>query len=75
MTPPHDAVLRARASKLGWTTATFVPTKKLSGAWERGLSQGLGHRPWIGVMTSSSVWTNVIARCHANPIGGNIRFF
>ena len=53
----------------------FVPTKKLSGAWERCSSQGPGHRPWIGVMTSSSVWTSVIARCHTNPIGGSVGFF
>ena len=28
MTPPHNAVLKAQASKLGWMTATFVATKK-----------------------------------------------
>ena len=75
MTPPHDAVLKAQASKLGWMTATFVPTKKLFVAWDRCSSQGPGHRPWIGVMTSSSVWTSVLARCHANAIGGSVRFF
>ena len=69
MTPPHDAVWKAHASKLEWMTATFVPTKKLFGVWERCWSQGPGHRPWIGVFTSSNVWTSVIARCHANPIG------
>ena len=46
MAPPHNAVLTAQASKLGWMTATFVPTRKLSGAWERYSSQvpvtGLG---------------------------------
>ena len=60
MTPPHDAVLEAHASKLRWMTATFMPTKKLSGAWERCSSQGPSHKSWIGVMTSSSVWTSVI---------------
>ena len=55
MTPPHDAVLGAHASKLGWMTATFVPTKKLSCALERCLSQGPFLRPWIGVVTSSSM--------------------
>ena len=41
MTPPHDAILKAHASKLGWMTPTFVRTKKLSGAWERAWSQAL----------------------------------
>ena len=75
MTQPHDAILKAQASKLGWMTAAFVPTKKLSDAWERCSSQGPRQRPWIGVITSSSVWTSVIARCHPNPIGGSVRFF
>ena len=26
-------------------------------------------------MTSSSVWTSVVARCHASPSGGSVRFF
>ena len=66
---PHNAVLKAQAFKLGWTTATFVPTKKLSSAWERCSSQGHGQRPWLGVITSNSVWTSVIAQCHPNCIG------
>ena len=75
MTPPHDAVLKAHVSELRWLTTTFVPTKKLSRAWERSSSQGPGQRPWLGVITSSSVWTSVIARCRPNPIGGNVHFF
>ena len=75
MTAPHNAVLKAQVSKLGWMTATFVPTKKLLGAWERWLSQGPSQRPWLGVITSSSVWTSVIARCHLNRIGGSLLFF
>ena len=42
MTPPHDAVLKAQVSELGWMTATLVPTKKLSGASERSWSQRAG---------------------------------
>ena len=75
MAPPHDAVLKAQASKLGWMTATFVPTKKLSSAWERCSSHGPGQRPWFGVITSSSMWTSVIAQCHPNYIAGSLRFF
>ena len=41
MTPCRDTVLKAPVSKLGWMTATFVPTKGWFGAWERSLSQGL----------------------------------
>ena len=74
MTPAHDTVSNAQASKLGWMTATFLPTKKLSGAWDRCSSQGPGHRPWLVVMTSSNVRRSVITRCHANPIGGSVRF-
>ena len=67
MTPPHDAILKAQVSKLGWM-ATFVPTKRSFGAWERSLSQGLGLRSWVGVPTSSNVWTSVIPPCHQNPM-------
>ena len=58
MIPPHDMVLKAQPSNLEWMTASFLPTKKLCGAWDRCSSQGPSHRAWIGVMTSSSVWTN-----------------
>ena len=61
ITPPHDAVLKAHVSELGWMIAKVVPTKKLFGAWERSSSQELGQRPWPGVTTSSSVWKIVIA--------------
>ena len=44
-------------------------------AWERCSSQGPGQRPWLGVITSSNMWTSVIARCHPNHIGGTDRFF
>ena len=75
MTPPNNAVVKARVSKLGSMTATFVRTKKLSSAWERCSSRGPVQRPWLGVISSSSVWTSVIARCHPNHIGGSVRFF
>ena len=75
MAPSQNAVLKARVSILGWMTATFVPTKRSFGAWEGTLSQGPGQRPWVGVPTSSSVWTSVIAPCHQSPIGGIVHFF
>ena len=75
MTPTHSTILKAQVSKLGWMTTTFVPIKKLCGARERCPSQGPGQRPWLGVTTSSSVWTSVIPRCHQNRIGGSVRFF
>ena len=75
MSPPHNAVLKAHVSKLGWMTATFAPTKRLFGAWERFLRQGSGQRPWLGVPTSSGMCTSVIPRCHQSPIGGDVRFF
>ena len=73
--PCHKAVLKAQAPNLGLITATFVLTRRLSGAWERCCSQGLGHRPWLGMMTSNSVWTSVITSCHANPIAGSVHFY
>ena len=75
MASPHNAVLKAKVSKLVWVTATFVPTKRLFGARERSLSQGHHQRPWLGVPTSSNVWTSVIPRCHQSPIGGSVHIF
>ena len=50
-------------------------TKRLFGACERSLRQGLGQRPWLGVPTSNNVWANVIAQYHQSPTGGRVRFF
>ena len=54
MTPCYDAILKAQVSKLGWMTATLVPTKRWFGAQERSLSQGPGQMPWDDVPTSRS---------------------
>ena len=75
----HDltlhAVLKAQVNQPRWMTATFVPTKRWFGAWERSLSQGLGQRPWSGVPISSSRWTIVMPPSHQSPIDGSVRFF